>query len=109
MLAKVHRVQTPDQFKRVFAEGQKSHHAAFMVIAARNTTGVPRFGFIVSKKVGNSVVRHAVVRQLRETVRELVPQLDGVDVVVVGKAPLATSVPHDAVLHHIKTAIRRLR
>lgn len=43
----------------------------------------PRFGLIVSKSVGNAVVRHRTARQLRHICRELCAELDpSVDVVL---------------------------
>ena len=43
----------------------------------------PRFGLIVSKSIGNAVVRHRTARQLRHICRELCAELDpAVDVVV---------------------------
>lgn len=38
-------------------------------------------GFVVSRKVGNSVLRHRVTRRLRHMVRDL-DRPDGIDVVV---------------------------
>lgn len=54
----------------------------------------PRVGFVVSKAVGNSVVRHRVVRRLRAQVAErltrgVVP--DGTDLVVRAQPPAATA------------------
>lgn len=47
----------------------------------------PRAGFVVGKVVGNSVVRHRVIRQLRHLVRAQLPTLpDGLDLVVRGLA-----------------------
>lgn len=36
----------------------------------------PKVGFIVSKRVGNAVVRKRVTRQLKHLMRELLPQLN---------------------------------
>jgi ribonuclease P protein component len=57
--------------------------------------GQVRLGLIVSRKVGESVVRNRVKRRLREAFRHLRPQLDslatlkGMDVVVVARHTLA--------------------
>lgn len=43
----------------------------------------PRFGLIVSKAVGNAVVRHRISRRLRHVCMSLIPKLPaGVDVVI---------------------------
>ena len=53
----------------------------------RPEPSAPRAGFVVGKVVGNSVVRHRVIRQLRHLVREQLPTLPaGLDVVIRGLA-----------------------
>ncbi|WP_134774638.1 ribonuclease P protein component [Ornithinimicrobium flavum] len=53
-------------------------------------TRPPRVGFVVSKAVGNSVVRHRVVRRLRALVAQRLALLpDGCDVVVRAQPPAA--------------------
>lgn len=53
-------------------------------------TRPPRVGFVVSKAVGNSVVRHRVVRQLRALVAQRLDRLPaGTDVVVRAQPPAA--------------------
>ena len=46
-----------------------------------------RFGFTATKKLGNAVVRNRIKRRLRETVREIAPQLarDGYEYVLIGR------------------------
>ena len=52
----------------------------------------PRAGFVVSKAVGGSVVRHRVVRRLRHLVRERLTLLpDGSRLVVRALPPAATA------------------
>lgn len=50
--------------------------------------GSARFGFTVTKKIGNAVVRNRVRRRFKEAVRELLPQArDGFDYVVIARPP----------------------
>jgi ribonuclease P protein component len=52
----------------------------------------PRVGFVVSKAVGNAVVRNRVKRVLRALMSTRVPQLpDGIDIVVRANADLPGS------------------
>jgi ribonuclease P protein component len=54
-----------------------------MHIAPRTETGPARFGFIVTRAVGNATTRNLVRRRLRAACREALPSLtDGIDVVV---------------------------
>ncbi len=54
--------------------------------------GAPRAGFVVSKAVGNAVVRHRVTRRLRHLVRPRLDQLPpGALLVVRALPPSATA------------------
>ena len=55
-----------------------------------NGTERSRLGFVVSKKVGNAVVRNKVRRKLREIFR-LLPLNSGWDVVVIARKKVAVS------------------
>ena len=56
----------------------------------RRDDGSPamRMGFTVTKKVGNSVIRNRLKRQLRALARELLPQagVPGADHVLIGRS-----------------------
>ncbi len=55
-------------------------------------TRPPRVGFVVSKAVGNSVVRHRVIRRLRVQVGVRLGQVpDGTDLVVRAQPRAATA------------------
>lgn len=54
-------------------------------------TRPPRVGFVVSKAVGNSVVRHRVVRRLRAQVAERLSTLPAGTDLVVRAAPAAAT------------------
>jgi ribonuclease P protein component len=74
------------------AKGIKVPAAAFVLQAlARSDDAPPRFGFTVSKKVGNAVARNRVRRRLREIVR---------------RNPGAAPVGHDYVLIGRRTALQ---
>ncbi len=84
MLPIANRIRKNSEFAQVFETGVKVYADSFFVVAAVNTTGDRRYGFVVSSKVGNSVVRHRMARKLRETFRHTIPA-DGVDILVVAR------------------------
>lgn len=60
-----------------------------------NTEPLRQVGFVVSKKVGNAVVRNRVRRRLREALRALlaeqVAQCTSFDVIIIAKPAAATA------------------
>ena len=83
MLARVNRIARAADFKSVVRSGRRFSTAHSVVYVARTAgTDASRFGFIVSKTVGNSVARHRVTRRLRAIGFELVPLIAPTDIVV---------------------------
>lgn len=75
MLARENRLTTATDFKVAMKTGRKQSSAHLVIYTKRVETSVPaRFGFLVSKLVGNAVHRNLVKRRLREIARgQLVP------------------------------------
>lgn len=66
-----HRLHTGDEFRAVTRGGVRSARSHVVVHLSLLSQGgdAPRVGFVVSKKIGNAVVRNRVTRRLREIVR----------------------------------------
>jgi len=84
MLPAGNRLHTSDDFAAVVRSGRRGGTRLLVVhLLGTDRTTAPRAGFVVSGKVGNSVVRHRVTRRLRPLVRQELPALAaGTDVVV---------------------------
>jgi ribonuclease P protein component len=67
-----------------------------------------RAGFIVSKAVGNAVMRHRVARQLRHLVRDRLTALPPGSAVVVRALPAAAGQPSEALGRDLDAALRRV-
>jgi ribonuclease P protein component len=65
MLPSRHRLNAK-HFKTIYTEGKKYRGIFGMLIVRNSSTPYSQFGFVVSKKVGNSVQRHKVTRLLRQ-------------------------------------------
>ena len=58
------------EFQKVYKKGRSRANKYLVMYVVKGQSGPCRYGFSVSKKVGNSVKRHRVTRLLRETVRK---------------------------------------
>ena len=98
------------EFGRVYGKRVSKANKLLIMYVKKNDLSVNRFGISVSKKVGNSVVRHRFCRLARETFRMYEKQLKtGYDIVVVARPAVvgvkcqevAKAFEHLAKLHHI--------
>ena len=79
------RLRRPRDFALVRREG-RSWPGRLLVLAARpNGLDLNRFGFSVSKRVGNAVTRNRVKRRLREAAR-LSNVIPGWDILLIARA-----------------------
>lgn len=73
-------------FKKVYSRGKSCADRYLVMYVLKNGTGCNRFGISVSKKVGNSVVRHRVKRVIKEAYRLHEDMFrSGLDIVVIAR------------------------
>ncbi|WP_307114186.1 ribonuclease P protein component [Sinomonas atrocyanea] len=83
MLAAAHRLRSGADFTHTVRSGVRQGRRNVVLYAAPNGERASRFGFIVSKAVGNAVTRNLVKRRLREAAASTVRARPvGLDVVV---------------------------
>ena len=97
-------------FKFVYSRGKSYANKYLVMDMLENNLGKNRIGISVSKKVGNSVVRHRVTRLIRESYR-LHENIfnSSLDIVIVarnsasnvGYAEVESALLHLSKLHHI--------
>lgn len=99
MLAQANRLVAADDYRAVLRRGTRRTSENTVVSVVRTSTGNPaRFGFIVTRKVGNAVKRNRVRRRMKAVAWDLVNDgLTGADVVV---RALPASVKADWVTLH---------
>jgi len=87
----------------VYAQKESYANKYLVMYVAANQTACSRIGISVSKKVGNSVVRHRITRLIRESYRLHKMELkEGMDIVVIARATAKGKGFHeieDAFLH----------
>ena len=75
-----------EDFREVYKKGSYAENDLLILRARRKDTDVTKIGISVSKKVGNSVVRHRTIRLIRESYLMVKEQLvPGYYIVVVAK------------------------
>ena len=73
-------------FVNVYRHGKSYANKYLVMHVLQNDLNENRYGITVSKKVGNSVVRHRVTRLIRESIRLNEEQFDrGYDIVIVAR------------------------
>lgn len=78
------------QFRFVYKNGKSYANNYLVMIIKENGLDINRLGVSVSKKVGNSVVRHRVTRLIRESYRLHESVFNsGLDIVVIARVPAA--------------------
>ncbi|MBS1699059.1 MAG: ribonuclease P protein component [Actinobacteria bacterium] len=83
MLARPHRLTRGSDYRTVVRRGRR--FGGPRVIVSVFDTGEQRpvrFGFIVSKQVGNAVTRNTIRRRLKDVCARQLPLPDGLDVVI---------------------------
>jgi ribonuclease P protein component len=94
MLPAANRMRTAADFTHTTRRGTKVTRRSVVVYVAGHEDGSPpRVGLIVSKAVGNSVVRHRVARRIRAAMAPLLSQLSPGTCVVVRALPGAVADP----------------
>lgn len=117
MLPATARLTRSEDFRQVTRQGRRAAGRRLVVHAVSaadpaevvQTTPSPRVGFVVSKAVGNSVVRHRVARRLRHVVRDRLGTLPTGSSLIVRALPSAAEASSAELRQDFEAALRRLR
>ena len=91
-----HKLSSSEAFKTTIRKGKRAGGGTVVVHVLLPSNDqieayAPRFGLVVSKAVGNAVIRHAVSRKLRHILYGLAPEVPHGTMVVVRALPQAAS------------------
>ena len=74
-------------FQNVYKNGKSYANKYLVMYVLKNETNKNRIGISVSKKVGNSVIRHRITRLIRESYRLQEEMFNsGLDIVVIARS-----------------------
>ena len=91
-------------FQKVYKEGKSKANKYLVMYVLPNDLGINRLGISVSKKVGNSVVRHHQTRLIRESYRRNSNMFNSsLDIVVVVR-----TTARDENYHSLESALMHL-
>lgn len=106
MLPAANRMRAAADFAHTTRRGTKVTRGSVVVyLADSEGAGQPQVGLVVSKSVGNSVIRHRVSRRIRGAVSPLLPTLPAGTYVVVRALPGAATDPSLACSIHDALAV----
>ncbi|MGP3967847.1 ribonuclease P protein component [Streptomyces sp. 6N223] len=116
MLPSENRLRRREDFATALRRGRRAGRRHLVVHLSSGTdphgsgesASPARAGFVVSKAVGNSVVRHRVLRRLRHLVRDRLSGLPAGSLVVVRALPGAGDAAHDQLARDLDAALERL-
>lgn len=102
-----HRLSSADEFRAVTRGGARSARSHVVVHLSQLTQGedAPRVGFVVSKRIGNAVVRNRVTRRLREIIRPHLATLPAGSAIVVRALPGIDAQPFSALKDDVDSAL----
>ena len=106
--SKQQRLLRRAEFTRTMDAGTKVVTPHLVLIGRRNDETLSKIGFIVSKKVGNAVIRNLVKRRLRELFRTRLHKPEGLDIVVIARGTAAEA-DFDEVARSFHSALDRLQ
>lgn len=120
MLPRRHRISNSTDFSLVTRTGRKTRRGCLLVYSRAPNGMEPtgpglsteeqnaRVGLIVSRRVGNSVVRHRVSRVLRHQVRERLSALDPGTMLVVRALPGAGAKSNSGIARDLKLCLESI-
>jgi ribonuclease P protein component len=106
VLAKSNRLAKAEEYRSTVRHGRlvrADHTLAYVV--RRHEASVPRFGFIVSKKVGNAVTRNKIRRRLKAASYAVLSSVPSGTDVVFRARPTAASASWATLQHEVTMAV----
>ena len=82
-MKKVNRLLKNRDFKNVLDNKKSVANKEYVIYIKKNEVNRARIGISVSSKLGNSVVRHRIKRQINEMLKDIIDINNNVDIVVI--------------------------
>ena len=90
-------IKKNEDFRLVYRQGRSYANRLLVMYVRKNGLEINRLGVSVSKKIGNSIIRHRIVRLMREVFRlHAADMKTGYDIVVIARTSDAAEGYKDA-------------
>lgn len=104
-----HRLRRSAQFQQAVRHGVRAARRHVVVhVAQSESVDQALVGFVVSKSVGNAVVRHRVTRQLRHVMAARIDQLPHNCLLVIRATPAAANADFDQLCADVDAGLSRV-
>lgn len=91
-----YRIQKNERFQEVRRKGQSYSHRLVVLCVLENGLDYNRYGFSVSRRIGNAVIRNRVKRRLREIMRLRMDHVKtGWDLIFIARYPIRNATYQD--------------
>lgn len=108
MLSRSQRITRGIDYRSVVRRGARRAGAVHVLhVVDTHEDRLPRFGFIVSKAVGNAVTRNTVRRRLKAICLEATPQVRRGGDIVIRALPASATSPFSELRHDVVGSIER--
>lgn len=91
MLKTQNRLRKRKEFAYIYRKGEKFYSSNITLYKIGSKYSTPRIGVSVSNKIGKAVVRNKIKRQLREIVRQYVPEIKNCNLIFVAKTTITNT------------------
>jgi ribonuclease P protein component len=104
-----YRLRRTEDFQLARQAGKSWPNQFFVLVTCPNQLAHSRFGFVVSRHLGNSVQRNLIKRRLREAVRRRQEAIEtGWDLVLIARHPIRDAT-YQEIERALADALRRCR
>ncbi|HHT86735.1 MAG TPA: ribonuclease P protein component [Clostridiales bacterium] len=88
-MKRLYSLKRNKEFRYVYKTGKAIASKCLVLVYRRSNHELPRIGFSVSKKIGNSVTRNRVKRRMRAAFSPLLPRVKpGSSIIFVAREPI---------------------
>lgn len=109
MLAKGHRINQGRDFRNIYKNGKRIPGRYILVFFRPGEEETSRIGFVVSKKVGNAVIRNRAKRRLRSLLHDIMPGINRPYDIVINARPSIKASSTEELQQDIMQALKRAK